>query len=227
MRTNSVSSPRTASRRRSALLAASSASLVAIRRGAGRAHVSGCRGRAGDPAPGCRFRRSLAGSHACGYPSWRVCAGSRLGGGPVRPAVVGARKPRTRPRRALVWRQARRGRMRPAIAVPESVHNHEGSRPPAARSRSSSSGGSDRQPAALPPQGSDLHPALRLQGARRPLGGRCLIEHLVDRLRSTGVFDPIWVAGPAERLPAPRALDRRDRHRPRLRRQHPGRRSKP
>ena len=58
-------------------------------------------------------------------------------------------------------------------------------------------GGSDREPAALPPQGRDLHPLSGCKGIDVRLGGRCLIEHLVDRMRRTGVFDPIWVAGPA------------------------------
>jgi hypothetical protein len=59
-------------------------------------------------------------------------------------------------------------------------------------------GGSDRKPAALPPQGSGLHPLSGCKGIDVRLGGRCLIEHLVDRMRATGVFDPILVAGPAE-----------------------------
>jgi hypothetical protein len=58
-------------------------------------------------------------------------------------------------------------------------------------------GGSDSKPAALPPQGRDLHPLSGCKSLDVRIGGRCLIEHLVDRLRSTGVFDPIWVAGPA------------------------------
>ncbi|HEX2463298.1 MAG TPA: hypothetical protein VHR17_01660 [Thermoanaerobaculia bacterium] len=58
-------------------------------------------------------------------------------------------------------------------------------------------GGSDRKPAELPPQGSGLHPLSGCKGLDVRLGGRCLIEHLVDRVRATGVFDPIWVAGPA------------------------------
>jgi hypothetical protein len=58
-------------------------------------------------------------------------------------------------------------------------------------------GGSDRRPAALPPQGRDLHPLSGCKALDIRFGGRCLIEHLVDRLRSTGAFAPIWVAGPA------------------------------
>jgi MobA-like NTP transferase domain len=58
-------------------------------------------------------------------------------------------------------------------------------------------GGSDRKPVALPPQGRDLHPLSGCKSLDVRIGGRCLIEHLVDRMRSTGVFDPIWVAGPA------------------------------
>jgi hypothetical protein len=58
-------------------------------------------------------------------------------------------------------------------------------------------GGSDRRPAALPPEGRDLHPLSGCKGIDVRLGGRCLIELLADRLRESGAFDPIWVAGPA------------------------------
>jgi hypothetical protein len=58
-------------------------------------------------------------------------------------------------------------------------------------------GGSDRTPAALPPQGVGFHPLSGCKALDVRIGGRPLIEHLVDRLRATGVFDPIWVAGPA------------------------------
>jgi hypothetical protein len=58
-------------------------------------------------------------------------------------------------------------------------------------------GGSDRRPAELPPQGTGFHALSGCKGLDVRLGGRCLIEHLIDRLRSTGAFDPIWVAGPA------------------------------
>jgi hypothetical protein len=58
-------------------------------------------------------------------------------------------------------------------------------------------GGSDRKPAALPPQGVGFHPLSGCKALDVRIGGRALIEHLVDRLRATGVFDPIFVAGPA------------------------------
>jgi hypothetical protein len=61
-------------------------------------------------------------------------------------------------------------------------------------------GGSDRKPAALPPQGRDLHPLSGCKGIDVRLAGRCLIEHLADRLRRSGAFEPIWVAGPRARL---------------------------
>ncbi|HVR29307.1 MAG TPA: NTP transferase domain-containing protein [Thermoanaerobaculia bacterium] len=58
-------------------------------------------------------------------------------------------------------------------------------------------GGSDLTPAALPPQGRDLHPLSGCKGIDVRLDGRCLIEHLIDRLRESGAFGPVWVAGPA------------------------------
>jgi hypothetical protein len=42
-----------------------------------------------------------------------------------------------------------------------------------------------------------FHPLSGCKALDVRIGGRPLIEHLVDRLRATGVFDPIWVAGPA------------------------------
>lgn len=59
-------------------------------------------------------------------------------------------------------------------------------------------GGSDRTPADLPPAGRDKHPISGCKGIDIRLAGRCLIDHLVERLQSAGGFDPIWVAGPAE-----------------------------
>jgi hypothetical protein len=58
-------------------------------------------------------------------------------------------------------------------------------------------GGSDREPAALPPQGRDLHPLSGCKGVDIRIGGRCLVEHLAGRLRASGAFDPIRIAGPA------------------------------
>jgi hypothetical protein len=57
-------------------------------------------------------------------------------------------------------------------------------------------GGSDRKPATMPPQGVGFHPLSGCKAVDVRIGGRSLIEHLVDRLRASGAFDPIWVAGP-------------------------------
>ena len=58
-------------------------------------------------------------------------------------------------------------------------------------------GGSDRRPAQLPPAGRDKHPILGYKGVDIRVGGRRLIELLVQRLRTCPEFDPIIVAGPA------------------------------
>lgn len=57
-------------------------------------------------------------------------------------------------------------------------------------------GGSDRKPAALPPGGEDRHPLSGCKGIDIRIGERSLIDHLVERMRGTGAFDPIFVAGP-------------------------------
>ena len=82
-------------------------------------------------------------------------------------------------------------------------------------------GGSDRRPTTLPPQGSGFHPLSGCKGLDVRLGGRCLIEHLVDRLRVDRRLRSHLGGGTGRSLPAARAIDRRHRHRPRLRRQHP------
>lgn len=59
-------------------------------------------------------------------------------------------------------------------------------------------GGSDPKPASLPDAGRDKH-ALRGYKARDlRIGGRPMIQVLVERLNASGGFDPIYVAGPQE-----------------------------
>jgi len=58
-------------------------------------------------------------------------------------------------------------------------------------------GGSDRRPTHLPEKGRDKHPLAGYKGARVRLDGRPLAAVIVDRLRSTGAFDPVLVVGPA------------------------------
>ncbi len=58
-------------------------------------------------------------------------------------------------------------------------------------------GGSDRTAGYLPPSGHDQHSLSGCKGVDIRIGGRRLIEVLVDRYRENGHFDPIYVAGPA------------------------------
>lgn len=57
--------------------------------------------------------------------------------------------------------------------------------------------GSDLRPADLPADGRDKHPLAGYKGADVRIGDRTLIEAVVDRLRASGRFDPVYVAGPA------------------------------
>jgi len=57
--------------------------------------------------------------------------------------------------------------------------------------------GSDSKPAALPEAGASLHPLEGPKGIAVEIGGRPLIDLLLDRLLDSGYFDPIYVAGPA------------------------------
>lgn len=57
--------------------------------------------------------------------------------------------------------------------------------------------GSDLRPADLPADGRDKHPLAGYKGADVRIGDRTLIEAVVDRLRRSERFDPIYVAGPA------------------------------
>lgn len=58
-------------------------------------------------------------------------------------------------------------------------------------------GGSDRRPSALPQDADDKHPLTGCKGVDVRLGGRCMVDVLIDRLRSFGAFEPISIAGPA------------------------------
>jgi hypothetical protein len=57
--------------------------------------------------------------------------------------------------------------------------------------------GSDRRPAELPERGRDKHPLAGFKSLAVRIGDRTLIEHAVERLRSSRWFDPVLVAGPA------------------------------
>jgi len=57
-------------------------------------------------------------------------------------------------------------------------------------------GGSDRRPAYMPPGGRSKHPLAGIKGVDVKIGGRPLIDVVIERLRQANVFDPIYVAGP-------------------------------
>ncbi len=57
-------------------------------------------------------------------------------------------------------------------------------------------GGSDRKATHLPPSGEDRHPITGCKGVDVRLGGRCLIDVLIDRFADSGYFGPIYIAGP-------------------------------
>jgi hypothetical protein len=59
--------------------------------------------------------------------------------------------------------------------------------------------GSDGRPAELPAEGRDRHPLSGYKGADVRIAGRPLIEASIGRLAASGVFDPIYVVGPASR----------------------------
>ncbi|MEJ2086708.1 MAG: NTP transferase domain-containing protein, partial [Acidobacteriota bacterium] len=56
--------------------------------------------------------------------------------------------------------------------------------------------GSDPTPAALPEEGAQLHPIQGPKGMSLKIGGRPLIDLLLEPLVSSGCFDPIFIAGP-------------------------------
>jgi hypothetical protein len=57
--------------------------------------------------------------------------------------------------------------------------------------------GSDPVPAALPEEGADLHPIQGPKGMALKVGGRPLIDVLLEPLKASGCFGPIYIAGPA------------------------------
>ncbi len=60
-------------------------------------------------------------------------------------------------------------------------------------------GGRDRQGTQLPTEGAGKHPLHGYKGLDLRIGGQPLIAHVIERMRGSGAFDPIFIAGPAER----------------------------
>lgn len=58
--------------------------------------------------------------------------------------------------------------------------------------------GSDRRPAELPRKGRGKRPLWGSKGVAVKIGGRPLIDLLLERLRECGYFDPIYIGGPAK-----------------------------
>jgi len=56
--------------------------------------------------------------------------------------------------------------------------------------------GSDPEPAALPEAGANLHPLKGAKGMDLRIGGRPIIDLLLDRVKESGCFEPIYIAGP-------------------------------
>lgn len=56
--------------------------------------------------------------------------------------------------------------------------------------------GSDPRPGSLPELGADLHPLEGPKGMALKIQGRPLIDLLIERLRASGCFEPIFIAGP-------------------------------
>jgi hypothetical protein len=69
-------------------------------------------------------------------------------------------------------------------------------------------GGSDKKPVTLPPDAEGKHALTGCKGVDIRLGGRCLADLTVERLRACGRFDPIWIAGPAEAYATSENADR-------------------
>jgi hypothetical protein len=59
-------------------------------------------------------------------------------------------------------------------------------------------GGSDRKSSRLPDGSEDKHPLSGYKGVDIRLGGRPMVEVIVERLRTVGSFDPIYIAGPVK-----------------------------
>ncbi|MGB6002277.1 MAG: hypothetical protein WBI00_17500, partial [Thermoanaerobaculia bacterium] len=56
--------------------------------------------------------------------------------------------------------------------------------------------GSDPEPSVLPESGAGLHPLRGSKSIYLEIEGRPLIDVLIERLRESGCFDPIFIAGP-------------------------------
>lgn len=59
--------------------------------------------------------------------------------------------------------------------------------------------GSDQLPGRVP-EGSTVHPLGGAKALDIELGGRPLIDHVLERLRNTDAFDPVFIAGPRSRF---------------------------
>ena len=57
-------------------------------------------------------------------------------------------------------------------------------------------GGRDKRPPALPSDARDKHPLAGYKGITIRIGGRALIDCVVDRLRQSEAFAPVYIAGP-------------------------------
>lgn len=75
-------------------------------------------------------------------------------------------------------------------------------------------GGRDRRDAYHRPDGTEaaeMHPLRGYKGIALQVDGRPLIEVIIERMAATGVFGPIWVAGPArlyhQAIPDVRVID--------------------
>jgi len=58
-------------------------------------------------------------------------------------------------------------------------------------------GGGDDRPTKLPQGGEALHPLCGYKGVEIRIGGRPIVEHLVERLQASQALDPVYIAGPA------------------------------
>ena len=67
-------------------------------------------------------------------------------------------------------------------------------------------GGTDRKPVTLPDAAAGDKPLSGYKGVDLKIRGKALISEVVDRLRATGLFEPIYIAGP-EHIYAPLDLD--------------------
>lgn len=56
--------------------------------------------------------------------------------------------------------------------------------------------GSDRRPAPVPEGAEGMHFVVGYKGADLRLGGQCLAQALIDRVRSSGAFGAVYLAGP-------------------------------